>query len=484
MTHAILKQDGDSLTKYQIENFHNWEVPKPPKGAEDDKYLPIASQNQYVHDHCSWNTIIHAGLTCRGTGISRDYIVDKNMHKLLKVKVVQPLPTLIVREEHQETVQIAWSYNCAPNAVDSATMYVDTTEVGRVDSKSIAMDYMNFRDPSNPDPNSDFGNIPILIDFSHHLPEHTVSADLPFGFSRYINTAFPLHRTNMCETKFSVNIKREIYTLLRMRKRDNKDAPWVNLEDVDTATLLKYLLGVGNGFLPEPEFIGTYGCMSERELKDVSCDDETKMWYTDWHTVDYNNSFDYGQIKDIPIECEFPVLGVFVQMENQLAMRFHNLGNGTTDADNVYKGYHSVAQVKFRQGNVHRLQGVSSHYLRGGLKDESSKEGYSPALLHKLNEPCFTSSPDVHGYVSIPFCRMKDLRDNRSTQIFKDKNKAMLSIRLGNCNPYLKPPAGEKRKDLTFVEDANNKFSINVRLLVLREIKFGFEGKTQKVYYT
>lgn len=480
MTSAIAKHDVTTLTEKQINAFHHW--------ASTDARL--SSMNYYHHEQCAWVDTIYHSLPADSSGITRKYTIDKNMHKLQTLKCVQPLPALEVKPEHQDTVQLAWSHDCAPSCVDTGTLYNDTTEIGHIDNVTMAFDFQYFRNVAKErEIDGDMGNITIIEDFAQKLPAHPVSCDLKFGFAWYTGTALPLHLMNQKPTSCSLTFKREICSILRMRMRKDKNSPWESVEGVDTETLNQYVKGMSsNGELPEPEIIGAYSFMSDRELKETNCDSSYSFWYPDWVTMEVSNSHKYGSEVNVNIKSGYPCLGIFIQTENQTAVRYHNFSNGTTDADNVHKGYDAMTQIRFKQGEVNRFQGISNHILRGTTKDDKTKEGISVELLNQMQANCYPSNPSTHGYTSIAFCRMMDLRDLRVTQIFTGKNESILTIKLGKWDPYLKPPHGDisvtekKPKDLTFVPD-DTEYKINVRALVLRELKIEIVNGEQKLTY-
>lgn len=491
MTLEIAKQDLDFLLDSQRAAFHDW----PP-----EKDARINSQNFYQHDQCAWNTPIIFKMVSSGNGKTREYTVDKNMHKIVKAKFIQPLYTLEVKADQRNLAQICLSHNSVQNIIESGTMIWDTTQVGYIDSVTQSIEYQYFREEKKErEENTDHGNVPMFEDWSSVIPAGKISTELKFGFARHVNTGFPLYRCEQLPTRINLTLKREVASLIRLRWRTSEKDPWTIVDGLDTVTLSRYVNGLNStGELPEPEVIGSYVFMSQREIGDSLCDHKNldkdghelpySMWYHDWVPVEVNTKMKYGNTFDVPIKCEFPCLGVFVQAENQTAVARHNYSNGTTDPDNVYKGYTPLAQVRFRQGTQHRFTGFGDPYIRGTTKEDRDRPGISAEILNELQRDQYPSSPTVFGYTSVAFGRMMDIRENRTTQVFTGNNVATLSIKLGNCDPYLKPALGsithsDKKLDLTFTPN-NDEFGINVRLLVLREIRFSVDksGK-QKVEY-
>ena len=151
---------------------------------------------------------------------------------------------------------------------------------------------------------------------------------------------------------------------------------------------------------------------------------------------------------------------MFWVAENLTSRENRNYSNYTTNPDSVYLGWNPIKRVSLSYGGSPRFDDMESDHFD---KIECWKH--------------FPSAPAEAGYNGYSFSLDSTSLD-ADVGIVMDGIKARLVSTLGNTDPYLKPVKENDEKKASIDEldidvttgSAGDKFSIHVRLLVMKKL--------------
>ena len=223
--------------------------------------------------------------------------------------------------------------------------------------------------------------------------------------------------------------------------------------------------------LPIPELWGRYALITddEREWRKTQ---KNKVYIEDVVVHSSDDPTRYGSTVPIGLQTEMPTKAIFWVAENLEASKYNNYSNFTTNSADLYSGWNPIMSTKLTYGSTPRIE-----------LDYDSFDRIEP-WYH------FPSAPYQPGYNAYSISYDSSSINADIGIVFKDLG-AKLVPKLGNTDPFLKklpykttytqntdiPSTDFIPEELESPEDEGEtmdktRFSIHVRLLVTKKIKF------------
>lgn len=467
MSLDLAVQTYQNRSALQKDVLHVW-----PPGDDDKKQMFSHFYREFVAS--TWYDTAYRQLERAASGDLSKAIfrVDMTLHNLHYCELVQKLPAIRVKDEYRyipdekETppkvgaVRIAWSHAVGNNVAISAVMKSDTKDVTSIDSKLCdAVNGWYTQPGGRALMNIAIGNLPMLENWTHRLPEYLLVVPQPWSFSAAWYTAYPIYRTPKEPLTFEYDLRSSIGDLLRMEEWNG--SKWVSIP----CDLSKLHHG-SSGVLPAAQLWGMYTWMDPEELDSAYCQEEMSVYLDDMLTADLANPVEHGRTEQVPLESKKPAFVTFYFAENVQSTAERNFSNYTTNPHDPYAGYDPVTFVTFKQGTKDRYKNIPHKQL-----------WMSQALHH------FKTHPDEAGYGVISHA-LESRSMNAKVGLVMDTIKSSLLLTIGDSDPYAVPPKTSSNVDYKEESrtDKNAKYTIHVRMLVQRELIFKKKPGSEREY--
>lgn len=468
MSNTIAKFEFDILNDFQKELHLTEDIDGSEK---EDAVVELTSAFYREFRKTTWYSQFTARLKCNATENELVFTANNTFHCLLYTYMRQTFPALRIKKDFKGRVQVCWPHNLGTNHVLEGRVKFDDDVPQTIDSHwydIYSQFYMKpgFRDHYN----VCVGNVKFLEEWTDFLPEYTTNVIQPFYYMQDVSRAIPLYYFSSLSTVTqNYSVRNEIDRLLRMRiktgQRENGETIWKEIP-----VNYKYIEGAGStGILKTPELWGRYAYLTEDEVRwykecstgDDPSDKRGKVFYIeDVIACESVNPSSYGAKVPVDLDCKTPAKAMFWVAENLTSRENRNYSNYTTNPDSVYLGWNPIKRVSLSYGGSPRFDDMESDHFD---KIECWKH--------------FPSAPAEAGYNGYSFSLDSTSLD-ADVGIVMDGIKARLVSTLGNTDPYLKPVKENDEKKASIDEldidvttgSAGDKFSIHVRLLVMKKL--------------
>lgn len=455
----IAKLDLNTLSEFQ-KALH------APKKADED----LESRFYYEFRKTSWSTHMPVKMKCTASDDGLVYQGTFKFDFLLYSYMRQKLPPLKVKENFKKTIQICWPHNPGLNILKDASLKSDDDIIQAFDNIWLNMHSQFYRKSGggkDAHHNLMIGNVPFLQGWTHYLPEYMLDVPQPWYYSRNEVVAMPLFLCSLSSITHNYKVRSKLSEMLRMRARANEESEWKDIKFNP-----KYLEGVGpEDTLPIPELWGRYALITddEREWRKTQ---KNKVYIEDIVIHSSDDPTRYGSTVPIGLQTEMPTKAIFWVAENLEATKYNNYSNFTTNSTDLYDGWNPIMSTKLTYGSTPRVE-----------LDSDSFDRIEP-WYH------FPSAPYQSGYNAYSISYDSSSINADIGMVFKDLG-AKLVPKLGNTDPFLKKLPYKRTdtantdmstvdsipEELESPEDEGEtmdktRFSIHVRLLVMKKIKF------------
>lgn len=385
----------ESLDRYRVANVKNSGDVSSVHAGVSDVYLPCARTEAPLEVSPQGN----------GTFI---YSLNMNFHFFMGAKFCGELPRVTVRPEYADEVRVAWSHYPAVAIIESLTLFTEREEGMTLDCTSIlASTAITKTDKDGW--NEQTCNVPSLTSWSTHLPKSPFNFNIPFNFSKTVNSCIPLMACRNMSLKIKAKLRLSVRDLLRIEQRDST-GKWT------PCALSSRLVEISRDAIDIPVIAGTYSTATEAEIamwnKSLN-DQEYILPLTQWKAIEVPDR--HGLSKEVgPIKISYsqPVRYMFWAAQNLEAVRRHEHTNFTTNPDDQTKGTNPCKHVTCKNGTVVNFEG--------------------PHYMFDRNHN-FTTSPyvDQKGFNFHLFCHNPNI-SSTDAAIIPDDNEMTFRITLGN----------------------------------------------------
>lgn len=164
---------------------------------------------------------------------SHTYKPSLEHHRLLNVYATLKLPSLVIKEEYSDYIEICYTKNLMHNILHSASIIIPTENGEFIHTvNSFFLDCFRAKDVMNAE-NWDYmiGNRPELINWSTEInTEEELALPIPFFMDSGPNLSLPIHMFRE-HSRICIKITNcvRLQNFLRMRMKD-KDGKWINVK--------------------------------------------------------------------------------------------------------------------------------------------------------------------------------------------------------------------------------------------------------------
>ncbi|MEM5804121.1 MAG: hypothetical protein QW350_05305 [Candidatus Aenigmatarchaeota archaeon] len=230
----------------------------PSKENPDEE---IESRFFYHPRKISWTSNIELSLTMVREGSSYVYVADPNIHLLINSVLIWKIPTIKVKEEFKETVQIAWPENLGFVLIKEAGLFFGDIRVQTLDTTWLCIYYqlLDRRHSKRSFLYHMIGNRKELTEWSTSLVGTTVIVPQPWYYTESEVFAVPLFYCQQKQLKHKYFFRNKISEIIRMRVK--KDETWKELSE----PIMNYI-EYNEDILAPPEMIGKYVQLTQQEF--------------------------------------------------------------------------------------------------------------------------------------------------------------------------------------------------------------------------
>jgi hypothetical protein len=448
MSEQALKETIKILQNSQSEiqkSIHNVNTKNPAESA----WL-----NQ--HNRTTWHARFPKKIDGDGSDTTVRYKLDNGKFDLLDSTILsQKWPAIAVRPQYEGKIEICWPHNLGTNVLESAVIKYGDDELPHIDAKYCDVYFQKFLDPAERSHhNWGIGNKPSLENWSTFLCEDETTIKLPWFFSRDSSVALPLYYCSNLSATMTVNYKRDILNLLRMR-RINDDGTY---EIIPADKQYLFLSKDNSTALPKPEITGLYIKLETDEVEAYKCwTREGKygdFYFEDVVSLHSANPQKFDSNIKVELECDADVNAIFWFAENVTSTALGNLSNYTTNADNLYEGFNPIEHSTLTAGGNPIFKELNTNVLAQSLID------------------VFPGRPTDQGILGWSFTQKPRSLDAMIGVNMKDV-KYQISSKIKDRDPYLQffdPRTGKLQTKVSDGKD--NDFILHVYLLVTRKVTF------------
>lgn len=418
----------------------------------------------------SWNTPAYDQI--RSTGNDRELIfhLNKSYDFLGEVAYIQVIPELTVAPKYRASIRIAWPHNFHHQVCHNRTLLVNGTKVQTFNTEIMDNYYQVFvEDKDSYD--QDVGNIAILNEWSSHLPQFPVSVSMPWFSTEDTGQTIPFALCREANWEIHLELQNNISRLLRVQRLNKETGKWET-----TKFRTRYLSQCELGkivVIPQPQLWGLYFKvpMMEKMFMHDKMEWDGKMHIKDYMVVSSDNPQSLGEKVTLELPCSWPVMDIFIVMENVTAMENNNGSNRGTHPD---EGLWSPCKnVSMAYGGSQKFSLPHYHLDKGTLR--------------KL----YPGSSTKPGYLVYPFCvepNSLSVMAGRTLSL----HKTFLTVELGDTNPLardLRQVVDDSDGDVSSDEDhdvqenipkgypgenevRDSKFRVHVLIRHIKEIEF------------
>lgn len=438
-----------------------------PKENEEEN---VESVFCYGIQKTSWGTHMPVRMKREETSSKLVYTANPKFDFLLSTTLHQQLPAIVLTEQAKsDGIEICWPHNIGHNIIVKGTLNIDGDDAARLDphyldiySQFMMKDGAGFENKYK----TMIGSVPCLEEWNTELPRYSLKVPQPWYYSWDQSWAFPLCKSSKSEIVHEYEVKSKIFDLLRIRRKCS-DGTYKRIKP--KAKFFKNIKNDNEKF-DKPELMARYSVVNPYEKRSHQHDSGDTMYILDIVHTDSTNPHKFGSNVLINLEETQPCLALFWVAENQTAKKIGNMSNYTTDADNIYGGFHPIDTVSMKHGTSVRFDKMpSSHFADDEAWDN------------------FPSAPREAGYFACSFTYDIDRPNiNISKSLGEENTKLILHMK--NTDPFLdldemrdNLPSKEESDDdyeevlddgTTESDTAGDKFVVHTIGLIVRKIKF------------
>lgn len=501
---TIAKKDLLSLTKFQHTMY------QPNEDNENDVYESRFLPN-FRHGPWSSHLLIKMSETEKGKeNKTCKYFPDMKFDYLCYTFLRIKLPFLKVRDKFASDIQISWPRNIGINIIKRALIYHTDTKPQEFDRVSLNILFQTRTEKGDFEEESkSIGNIPELISWSRTLPEWKLNVNQPWYFSTNHGYALPLflftdqtyQRQKDEPICFEYEYELDISKLLRMRLK----VPEIDVKNIancvkdSDGTYWKYI-NFRSSYLEEvpksccipiPEMWGRHSLLTDTErdwIKEEISKKPLVMYIEDMFELDSTNDLKFGSDFHFNIDYDLPVREINFVAENMQSSEIRNLSNYSTSIYSHKKAYCPIKYYEFS-------------YFDNTKRVKKCESDFGTHIEHKYHSLRIPTDP---GYCKISFGYGKQLTPENDVSCCFKKQKARLTVVLGDNNPYinsqtqtllsqtqtqdenitqdedlLKQDLLETKTSSTKASDvdlSNSTYTIHVRTNVIKRLEFTLTG--------
>lgn len=466
----VLKIDLDSLSGFQKilhlpSNIIN-------NDSNQENHEEIDSRFSVIFDKTSWST--HAKVAMSRSDGEMGKVVftaNKKYDFLFNCEMRTVFPELKVKEKFCSTTQICWPNKPGHNFIIEGQLLIDDDIANSIDNVWLDIYSQFFMDPGQGKRNSYnqmIGNIEFLTSWTSYLPEFPITIRQPWFYCFHESRALPLLQSSMNTISHVYTLRTDIKDMLRMRVKRKVGG----YKEIKCNT--EYLESPKN--IPTPELWGRFAQITEAERNWHKSLDRT-LYINDVISTKSDNPKSFGQKETVRLHALTPCKAIFWVAENYDANSNRNFSNYTTDTDDISRGWNPCSTASILYGGSSRVPELPNDHF-------------------ELSEPMnfFPSTPEEAGYNAYSFAYNPSSL-HADTAIVLEGLNAILSLKLGNTNPFANPGIKEEiysedsevipieALDDTTESSLSPKFIVHVKMLVIKKLKIKWNPERQKINY-
>jgi len=458
------------IARIELQNRTNFvnELYYSDVNNKDDE---ITSNSYREFNKSTFYVPIDEKLEATHTDKTSSFKIKVSYDELLYLNCRLELPTLKVKEEYKDTVKIAWSHNLGHNIIRSARLILDGKEYQKFDK--VDLDIFFQYEVANDKKQlykERIGSIPMLEDWSNHLPRHRLNIPQPFYFCKDISQNIPLKVFNVKEASFIYEFTLDISKLLRISIFSSKTSTWQELRNPTKTKIEQLINGLNTGaILPYPELNARYIILTDEERNWRNSCLSKQVYYID-QMIDSSpaNHIPIFQTTEAKLICNTPCRKIYWLAENISCKEYNIHSNYTTNAKDFCMGWNPCASATLKYGQITRF-----NFEQDFFTQQSSDK-------HSIGSPVET------GYNMYSFSYDNNTFDADIGMTFNPPhNTPTLTIQIADTDPYKeefkkyekklnKDELDEMLEQQELLEKENSKemYQVHVRLLTYRRVKF------------
>ena len=430
----------------------------------------ITSNSYREFNKSTFYVPIDEKLEANHTDKTSTYKIKVAYDELLYLNCRMELPTLKVKDDLKETVRIAWCHNLGHNIIQKSRLTLDGKEYQNFDH--LDLDLMFQYEVAN-DRKEHYreriGSVPMLEDWTHHLPRYRLNVPLPFYFSKDISQNIPLKVFGVKEANVSCEFQLDVWKLLRVQIFNSKTSTWQELRNPTKPKIEQLVNGLNtSATLVHPELIGRYVVLTDEERNWRSSCLSKQVYYID-QMIDCSppNQLVINSTAETKLVSNSPCKKIYWCAENVASREYNIYSNYTTCRDHLV-GWNPCASASLKYGQTTRFHFEQDFFT------------FHAPDKHSIGTPVET------GYNMYSFSYDNSTFDADIGMSFNPpSNTPSFSIQLSDTDPYKEEVKKYEKKlnkeelenileDETSEEKevSKDKYQVYVRLLTYRRMKF------------
>ena len=432
----------------------------------------ITSNSYREFNKSTFYVPIDEKLEATHTDKTSNYKIKVFYDELLYLNCRLELPTLKVKEEYKDTVKIAWTHNLGHNIVKSGRLILDGKEYQKFDKVDLDIYYQY--EVSNERKNQykeRIGSIPILENWTNHLPRYRLNIPQPFYFCKDISQNIPLKVFGVKEASFIYEFVLDIWKLLRISIYSSKTNTWQELRNPTKTKIEQLINGLNtSATLPLPELTARYVILTDEERNWRNSCLSKQVYYID-QMIDSSpaNHVPIHQTAETKLVCNAPCRKIYWLAENTSGRDYNIYSNYTTSIKDMSLGWNPCASATLKYGQMTRF-----HFEQDVFTQQSADK-------HSIG------TPNEPGYNMYSFSYDNNTFDADIGMSFNPPNNIpTFSIQITDTDPYKEEikkysPKQLNKDDLEEMleqqeslekESSKEMYQVHVRLLTYRRVKF------------
>ena len=458
------------IARIELQNRTNFvnELYYSDANNKDDE---ITSNSYREFNKSTFYIPIDEKLEATHTDKTSTFKIKVSYDELLYLNCRMELPTLRVKDEYRDTVKVAWCHNLGHNMIRSARLILDGKEYQRFDK--VDLDLFLQYDISNDRKDhyrQRIGCVPMLEDWTNHLPRYRLNIPQPFYFCKDISQNIPLRVFNVKEAYFIYEFVLDIWKLLRVSILSSKTNTWQELRNPSKSKIEQLVNGLNtSATLPYPELNARYIILTDEERNWRNSCLSKQVYYID-QMVDSSptNLVPIHQTVETKLVCNSPCRKIYWLAENVAGREYNISSNYTTNSRDHLTGWNPCASATMKYGQITRFHHEQDFFTQ-----------HTPDK-HSLGTPVET------GYNMYSFSYDNNTFDADIGMSFNPPNNIpTLAIHISDTDPYKEEVKKYEKKlnkedledmlDQQETEEKDNSrelYQVHVRLLTYRRVKF------------
>ena len=399
------------------------------------------------------------------------YKIKVSYDELLYLTCRLELPTLKVKDEYKDTVKIAWTPKLGQNIIRSARLMIDGKEYQKFDKVDLDI-LFQYEIPNERKQHykERVGSVPMLEDWTNHLPRYRLNVPQPFYFCKDISQNIPLKVFGVKEASFSYEFVLDIWKLLRISILSSKTNTWQELRNPTKTKIESLINGLNtSATLLYPDLYARYIILTDEERNWRSSCLSKQIYYIE-QMIDSSpaNLVPIIQTAETKLICNSPCKKIFWLAENIAAKEYNIYSNYTTNARDQNSGWNPCASATMKYGQVTRFNFEQDFFTL-----------HTPDK-HSIGTPVET------GYNCYSFSYDNSTFDADIGMTFNPPNNIpTMSIHIADTDPYKEEIKKYEKKlnkdeldemleqqETLEKESAKELYQVHVRLLTYRRVKF------------